>query len=185
MERVVEKEVIKEVPVENVVEREVIKEVPVEKSKEERAGWPKIFIASGRSPGSVTYIEVAGVAQLMEKYMGVQTKVEAVARDSTALRLIQDEEAHLRSAGLSTAYIAARGKTEGMKGVPVWPADRASCPVNLLWGSSEFFLSVTARPGAGINSPADLVGKKWACGTGGTPLAEHAFLLLEELLLYL
>ena len=39
VERIIEKEVIKEVPVERIIEKEVIKEIPVETIVEKEAGW--------------------------------------------------------------------------------------------------------------------------------------------------
>jgi len=172
----VEKEVIKEVPVEKVVEKEVIKEVPVEKVVEVKVQWPDVVTFAAKPPGAVSYVVAAGLTEMYKKHLGISASVEIQKSSATIAKWVNTKEV---SMGFNEGYnlhIALLG---------IGPYKERGGPMpnlRLLTSGHLTFVPVVARKGSGIETYADLKGKRWMADLAiSPPMVTAANAILEAL----
>jgi len=121
--------------------------------------------------GGVYIIYGAGLAELLNKKLGTNAAAQSTAASVANMQLIRDGKADIAFTLADTAYDAVKGRTDAFQGKP---ADAKVLAV--MYGN---FTHVIAKDGAGINTIADLKGKRVSVGAAASGTEIIANRILE------
>ncbi|MDE3112297.1 MAG: TAXI family TRAP transporter solute-binding subunit [Chloroflexota bacterium] len=121
--------------------------------------------------GGVYIIYGAGLADLLNKKLGTNAAAQSTAASVANMQLIRDGKADLAFVLADTAYDGIKGRTAAFEGKPVDAKNIATLYTN--------YTHVVAKADAGINTIADLKGKRVSVGAAASGTEIIANRILE------